>query len=504
MRGDSGNTRRFVAVHLPWLAVDALRRREPDLAGRAVATWQAMGNRRALVCVDAPHLHAGQALADAQAMLPDLVLRPADPAGEADLLRRLGHWALRFTPIVALDAPDGLILDVTGCTGLFGGEMAMLTEVERCFRRANYRARVAMAGNAAAAAALVRAGHNGIVVPTGGDLATIGVLPVAALRLPGEIVTGLARLGLLTLGDVLRQPRAPLARRFGRPLLDALDFASGARPRPLTLVQPPAALLATRSFLEPIVARPAIDRAVDVLLDELCATLEAAGSGARRLSLLAFRLDGDVQEVAIGVGTASRDAAHLRRLFAEPLGTLEPDLGFERMILHATETNALQARQISGSLGGAAQAGETERVLSELIDRLGQRAVVWRMAPTGSHWPEDAVAMMDPYTTPEEPDVWEERRRPVRLLPQPKELSVLAEVPDGPPARLRLDGRIHRIRHAAGPERLEPEWWGDKHDRPRRDYFRVETEDGSRLWVCRLGMDRPGAPARWFLHGIMG
>lgn len=504
MRGDSESVHRFVAVHLPWLAVDAVRRREPSLAGRDVATWQAVGNRRVLVCVDAPHLHIGQALADAQAMLPDLVLRPADPAGEANLLQRLGHWALRFTPIVALDAPDGLILDVSGCTDLFSGEMAMLAEVERCFRRAGYRARVGMAGSADAAAALVRAGHNGLVVPAGHDLAAIGALPVAALRLPGEIATGLARLGLLTLDDVLRQPRAPLARRFGRPLLDALDFTSGARVRPLTPVQPPAALLAIRAFLEPIVSRPAIDRAVDALLDELCATLEERGSGARRLSLLAFRVDGDMQEVAIGVGSPSRNAAHLRRLFAEPLGTLEPDLGFERMILRATETNALQARQVSGSLGGATLAGENERVLSELIDRLGQRAVVCRMAPTGSHWPEDAVAMVDPYTTPEESEVWEERRRPVRLLRRPKELAVLAEVPDGPPARLRLDGRVHRVRHAAGPERLEPEWWSDKHDRPRRDYFRVETEEGDRLWVCRLGLDLPTAPARWFLHGIMG
>ena len=503
MRGDSGNARRFISVHLPWLAVDALRRREPDLASEAVATWQTVGNRRALVCVDAPHLHAGQAMADAQAMLPNLVLRPADPGSEAELLQRLGHWALRFTPLVALDAPDGLVLDVSGCTNLFGGEMAMLAEVERCFRRAAYRARVGMAGSADAAAAMVRSGHNGVVVPVGGDLEAIGALPLASLRLPGEIATGLARLGLLTLGDVLRQPRAPLARRFGRPLLDALDFASGARARPLKLVQPPPALLAIRSFLEPIVTRPAIDRAVDALLEELCATLGESGSGARRLSLLAFRVDGDVQEVVIGVGSPSRDAAHLRRLFAERLGTLEPDLGFARMILRATETNALQARQLSG-LGGDALAGEQERMLSKLIDRLGQHAVMWRVAPTGSHWPEDSVAMVDPYTDPEVPDAWEERRRPVRLLRQPKELGVVAEVPEGPPARLRLDGRVLRVLHAAGPERLEPEWWGDKHDRPRRDYFRVQTEEGGRLWVCRLGIDRPNAPARWFLHGVMG
>ncbi len=503
MPADSGHTRRVLAIRLPWLAVDALRRQEPDLAGQPLATWHAAGNRRLLACVDAAHLHAGQALADAQAMRPDLVLRPADAAAEAALLRRLGHWALRFTPLVATDAADGLILDVTGVTALFGGEAAMVREVRLRFVRAGYRGVVALAGSGDSALALVHAEQDGAIVPPGGDRTAVGFLPVTALRLPGDIADGLARLGLLRIEDVLRQPRAPLARRFGRPLLDALDFATGERSRPLALLQPPPALSAARDFIEPLVTRPAIDRAVDALLEELCRTLRESGQGARRLSLLAFRVDGDVQEVAIGVGTASRDPAHLRRLFAERLGTLEPDLGFERLVLRATEANALRASQLGGGLGGAARDGEQERLLSSLIDRLQQRTEVRRVTPTGSHWPESAVAELDPHDAPDAPGPCEDRRWPVRLLRQPREIAVLAETPDGPPARLRLDGRVLRVRHAAGPERLEPEWWGEGHDRPRRDYFRVQTEAGDRLWVCRLGEDRPAAPARWFLHGLL-
>ena len=501
--GHSGVSRRVLAVRLPLLAVERLRRADPDLHGQPLATWQAAGNRRVLVYVDAPHLFPGQALADAQAIAPDLVLRPADPMVETDMLERLGWWALRFTPVVALDAPDGLLLDVTGCTDLFGGEAALLAEVEQRLGVVGYTARTALAGSADAAAALVRAGQHGVVVPRGRDLAALSALPVSALRLACDLAAGLARLGLHTVGDLLRQPRAPLARRFGRPLLDALDFATGARSRPLELIQPPPDFSAVRPFMEPIVTRPAIDRAVNGLLDDLCDTLAAAGCGARRLSLLAFRIDGDVQEVAVGVGMASRDPAHLRRLFAEPFGTLEPDLGFERIVLRATETNPLEGRQLTASLGGAAPAAEQNRVLSELIDRLGQRTAVWRSRPTESHWPENASVAVDAHAAVPAQDGWDERRRPVRLLDRPRELAVVAEVPDGPPAHLRLDGRVHRVLHAAGPERLEPEWWGERHDRPRRDYFRVQTDDGSRWWVCRLGLDRPAAPARWFLHGYM-
>ena len=498
-----GVSRRVMAVRLPLLAVERLRRAGLDLCGLPLATWQTVGNRRSLVCVDAPHLFPGQALADAQAISPNLVLRPAAPDAEASLLERLGWWALRFTPVVALDAPDGLLLDVTGCTALFGGEATMLAEVEQRFAAVGYTARAALAGNADAAAALVRAWQHGVVVPQGRDLAALAPLPIHCLRLASDLASGLARLGLHTVGDLLRQPRAPLTRRFGRALLDALDFATGARPRPLELIQPPPDFSAVRPFMELIITRLAIDQAVDALLNDLCGTLAEAGCGARRLSLLAFRIDSDVQEVAVGVGMASRDPAHLRRLFAEPLGTLEPDLGFERMVLRATETNPLEGRQLTASLGGAAPAAEQNRMLSELIDRLGQRTAVWRSRPTESHWPENAAAAVDPHAFVQPKGGWDERRRPVRLLDQPRELAVVAEVPDGPPVRLRLDGRVHRVLHAAGPERLEPEWWGERHDRPRRDYFRVQTDSGGRLWVCRLGLDRPAVPARWFLHGYM-
>lgn len=492
--------RRVLVVRLPLLAIERLRRSEPSLRDRPLATWQQQGNRRLIACVDAPPLQVGQALADAQAMRPDLMLQPADPAAEAALLDRLACWALRFTPLVALDAPDALVLDITGSAGLFGGESGMMADVATRFAAAGYTTQLAVAGNADAAAALLRAGQHGRIVPSGEDAAALRSVPVAALRLPGGMASDLSRLGLATLGDVLRQPRASLARRFGRKLLDRLDFALGARVRPLDPIRPPPDFYVASFFPEPILTRQVIDRVVTALLDDLCDALAEAGQGARRLSLLAFRVDGAVQEVAIGVGLASRDPAHLLRLFAEPLERLKPDLGFERMVLQASETNPLGGHQLCCHLGGH-DAGDEGRALSELLDRLGQRLSLWRMEPTGSHWPEHAAVPAGAYGPVTVPAGWGERLRPVRLLDRPREMTVLAEAPDGPPAQLRLDGQVHRVRHVAGPERLEPEWWTERHDRPRRDYYRVQTESGRRLWICRLGQDRPAAPARWFLHG---
>jgi protein ImuB len=463
-----------------------------------LATWGSCGNRRLLLAADGPALFAGQALADAQAICPGLVLRPADPQAEAELLERLALWCLRWTPLAAVDGTDGLLLEITGCAELFGGEAALLQQACAGLRRAGFAVRAALAGTAEAAAALARV-SDGLIVPPGEDLAAVRPLPLATLRLPPDVVSGLSRLGLQTVGDALRQPRGPLARRFGQGLLNALDGVSGMRSRPVRPVREPAGFLVLRDLLEPIFTRPAIEHVLEHLLVALCQQLLDVGRGARRLTLRAWRVDGAVQELAIGTGAAARELAHLRRLFAEPLGTLEPDLGFERFSLEASRTEPLEG--VQAVIRGEGEAGAAASGLAALIDRLSQRLEVHRLQPLDSHWPEYAAAPVAPFETIAVPAGWGGEPRPPRLLAQPIPLAVTALAPDGPPAQLRYGGRSHRVLWAVGPERLEPEWWGADAGRPARDYYRVQTAEGPRLWICRLlepGMD--GAP-RWFLHG---
>jgi protein ImuB len=495
--------RRYLALWLPLLPLDRLRRLEPALAAQPLATWATFGNRRALVAADGPAIHPDQALADAQAICPTLVLRPADPVADADLLERLALWALRWTPLAAVDGVDGLLLDVAGVTALSGGEAALLQAVRTRFQLAGFAVRAALAGSAEAAAALARSGADGRIVPPGEDLPAVTPLPLAALRLPPEVVLGLSRLGLHSIGDALRQPRGPLARRFGRVLLDALDGVSGARTRPLRPVRVPARFLAAQDCLEPIITRPAIEHVLEALLVKLCDAMRDAGRGARRLTLRAFRVDGAVQELAIGTGAASREPSHLRHLFRDVLEQLEPDLGFERLTLEAQATDPLEGIQtvLRGEGGGG---GPNHSVLlAELIDRLSQRSPVHRLRPLDSHWPEYAAAPAAPFESIVVPADWGLEPRPVRLLGQPLPLAVTALVPDGPPAQLRCGALLYRVQEASGPERLEPEWWGEDADRPARDYYCVQTLEGPRLWICRLLEPETGGSARWFLHGFL-
>ncbi|WP_244458498.1 Y-family DNA polymerase [Roseomonas fluvialis] len=485
--------RRTLALLLPHLPVERLRRPGP------VTVWAQRGARRVVVSVSAEAasagLRIGQALADAQAILPGVVLVPEDPAADAAALERLALWCLRFTPLVGIEGTDGLLLDITGVAHLFGGEKALRAEVLGRLARLGLTARGAVAGMPGVALALVRAGRGGVVAP-GLEEAAVKPLSLAALRLEPALVSALQGLGLRDVGSVAAQPRAGLVRRFGAGLARALDEALGQAGRPISPIRTPPEMQVAQDFADPVVTRAGIEAALGLLLDALCRALREAGRGARRMLLRAHRVDGAVQEVAIGTGLATRDPKHLARLFHGKLERLEPDCGYDRITLEAPVADPLTG--VQDGLGTAARAGR-QAELAQLLDRLAQRLPVWRLAPRASHWPERAMARVNPFEPVEVPDPWVPRPRPVRLLRRPPALEVMAEVPDGPPFRLRLGRAWQRVVRAEGPERIEPEWWRDRPDRLPRDYYRVELESGVRLWVCRAGP--MGPDARWVLHG---
>jgi protein ImuB len=493
---------RFLALHLSEFATDRTYRAEPHLPpDRPLATWASSGNRRVLAAADrvaaAAGLRAGQALADAQAIKPDLLLRPADPEGDARALHALALWARRYTPLVATDPPDGLVLDITGCGHLRGGEAALLQDALARLHRAGITARGAVAGAPATAGALARARGDNPVAVSGIEAAMAGPLPLGlALRLSQPVLEELVRLGLRRVHDLLDLPRGPLARRFGGNLLDRLDAVVGRRRTPIRPVIPPPDLAAVQELLEPIITRAGIDAVLDRLLDDFCTRLRQAGIGARQVVLLAWRVDGAVQEVAIGTSLAMRDPAHLRRLFAPRLECLEPGLGFERMALEAGVTEPMAAGLQAGlGVGGRQDEAVAEMALAQLLDRLGQRLRVQRVAPVASHWPEHSVAALEPqHTSPSMLPGWAAPHWPVLLLRRPQPLEVVALLPDGPPSLLRWRGVACRLRQAEGPLRLEPEWWRARPGTQRRDYYRVELDSGARLWVCR-------SDGRWLLHG---
>ncbi len=472
------------------------------------------GRRRVITAADAAArelgLRPGLPLAQAQARVPGLAVAEADVAGDGAALARLAAWCLRWAPLTAPDPPDGLWLDATGCAHLHeGGETAMLADLLDGLARQGLAARAAVAGTPGTAHAVARfaAWDEPVAVPQGVEAGAVGPLPVAALRLPAEIVDGLGRLGLERVEQLLATPRAPLARRFGSLLLLRLDQAVGRVPEPIEPRFPPELIQERLAFAEPLLTAEALGAAIARLVPAACARLEGAGQGARRLDLLFERVDGHVQAIRIGTSRPTRDARHLGRMLDEQIEHVDQGLGVEAMRLVVALAEPLVPVQARVQTEGERAPGD----VSALVDRLGNRLGpdrVFRMVPVESDVPERAarpVPVAMDAGAPAEAAWPTSLPRPVRLLRPPQPVQALAALPDHPPVAFVWRRVRRRVRRADGPERIHGEWWRRGGEaRTVRDYWAVEDEEGRRYWLFRRGdgTDPATGDLGWFLHGL--
>lgn len=261
--------------------------------------------------------------------------------------------------------------------------------------------------------------------------------------------------------------------------------------------RPPVPWRARLALAEPIGRREDIDAALRHLLDDLKEMLEQGERGARRLDLLACRTDGSACSLTIGTSRATRDAAHLFRLFSEKLDTVDPGFGIETMILEAVETDPLPADQVAFD---RERNGET---LDTLIDRLKNRlgdGRVFRVAPVASHIPERAITLVA--ACEPRPGGWPQgQARPLRLLPCPEPIETSAGS-DEAPDRFRWRSIVHRVVRTEGPERIAPEWWRAPKNARTRDYYWLEDDGGRRFWVYRTMPVAKKEMPRWYLHGL--
>jgi len=468
-------------------------------------------------------LEPGMALADARARHPALLAIEADPSAEAKILTDILAWSRRFTPLAALDAPDGIMLDVSGAAHLFGGEEKLQAEIEARFQAQGLTARAALAPTPEAAWALARYGHvlrpPISFLPDGLDerrlARALGPLPLAALRLDTGLVAGLARAGLRRVSDIILRPRAPIAARFGTHLFARLDALLGRTKSAISPRFEAPPYLAERRFAEGIVARDGIEAIILSLAQDLCTLLTRHGEGARHLEASFFRVDGAVKHLDVRTSRALRDPEAMARLFRdriEALGDagLEADYGFDvlRLSALAVESKGEDQASLEDTLN-------SENDLAGLIDRLGARLGVrrvTRLSMQDRHDPDFAVVYVPaalrarprkcaPRDISSDAEIPALPPRPLRLLLHPELIEAIASVPDGPPLRFRWRRVLHEIAAVEGPERIAPDWWKEAPGFTR-DYFRAEDRDGQSFWLFREGLYRETIEPRWFMHGL--
>jgi len=511
----ASSSQRILSLWLERLSTDRIARQSREVAS-PLAVFGKRGNLDLLVAVDAAAeqrgLIGGLALAQARAMYPALTAVSEDQAADARLLDAIADWCQRYTPLVAIDPPDGILLDIGGCAHLFGSEERLCDDLLTRVTGFGFAARAAVAATIGAAFAAARYSDTAIT-RTGHERNLLAPLPLVALRLPDDMVAALARLGLKRIGDILELPRAPLAARFGTDLLRRLDRALGREDEPLNPLIPVAPYVAEKSFHEPIAREDDVLLTVEQLATRIRSTLTGRGDGARRLELALFRTDGVVKRIAAGTSRPVRDPQAIRALFVERLAALgdeiDPGFGFDLARLSVLVAEPCLDEQIG--LGSHEDQAELDRLVDRLSARLGRRRVSHLVAHD-SHIPELAATAVPAQALARTGPEWEALRRfraetagsprPLRLLAKPEPImDIAALVPDGPPLRFRWRRALHEVVAAEGPERIEGAWWSE-HGGPARDYFRVEDKSGLRFWLFRAGLYRDTAQPRWFLHGM--
>lgn len=440
---------------------------------------------------DTLKLRLGQGIAEARAMHPDLDIVEEDAEGDRRLLDALADWCDRYTPLVAVDWPDGLYLDITGCAHLFGGEAALMADVRKRLVEQGFEVKAGLASTPGTAYALARF-DCGAILAEGEEADALAPFPLSALRLSPDTRHGLESVGLRAVGAVMAAPRAPLAKRFGRELLLRLDQALGRVDESITPRRPVPSLSVERRFFEPIGTIEDIEQLVLALSATLQPALAQRGEGATGLELALFRVDGTVFRLRVRAARPLRDPKLIHLLFREKLSaageTLDPGYGFDLLRLSVLNAQPFAETQSDLMQGGQEEAQSVALLADRVEARLGHQVMV-HPVERASHIPERAVTYRPGAASVKTEDLETASTfsRPLRLLRTPEPVDVTAEVPEGPPAHFRWRRMHHRIVRAEGPERLAPEWWCDEKGETR-DYFRVEDGEGHRYWLFRQGL----------------
>jgi protein ImuB len=487
----------WVAAHVPDLSLCALH--SVARAGPLVVLDPASSR----VIAAAPRAAAagvrvGMTLGAALAAAPDIDPRPRDDASETALMQRLAAIAAAFTPSVSIEPPDGLLLEIKPSIALFGGLRVLCRQLRAsCLADPTLAANgvaphFTLAPTALAALVAARAGARCFITDPRVLPARLKSLPLSVLRWPEEENRRLEAMGVRTLGELTRLPRAGFARRFGKTALMDLDRLLGRRADPRRRLARRERYIGRIDLDHEIEEHERILQAVAPLLAQLEEFLRVRQRGITALQFRFHHYRAAPTSCVLRLAAPEADAQRLASLLRERLANLPLPEPVRRCELRS---GSLTARPLASkplwSPGerGHAPAGEMAALVEQLRARLGASAV-YGLQRIHEHRPERAWRVAEPAldaVVSEAPPA-AAVRRPVWLLAEPEELAVRQGKP-------WLRGALDLLE---GPERIESGWW-DQAD-AERDYYVARDKRGSLVWIYHECAE----PRRWFLHGVFG
>ncbi len=497
--------KRFVSIWFRYLLADWQLIRRPELKEVPFVFAAPLHGRMIITAISplaqSQGIEIGMRAADAKAICPGLEVLDDKPSRVAKLLKGLGEWCVRYSPTVMIDefSMDGLFMDVSGCTHLWGGEREYLKEIIFRLKTKGYTVRLAMADTTGAAWAVSRFGTITPLISTGGHAEALLSLPPIALRLNEATLSKLRKLGFYQIKSFIGMPRSVLRRRFGEEFLARLGQALGTVDEIIQPLQVPVLFQERLPCLEPIKTRKGIEVAITRLLEKLCLHLQNEGKGLRKAILTCYRIDGQIVQVDIGTNGASHNVNHLFTLFQLKIEQIRPGLGIELFVLEAPKVDDVMPGQEALWAG---KPGLDDQSVIQFLDLVAGKvgsSVINRYIPAAHYWPERSFKSSTSITEKPSSDWRSDKPRPTELLKNPDPIDVMALIPDNPPKFFIYKGTKHNVIKADGPERIEREWWLDKGE--HRDYYQVEDEQGQRYWLFRSG-HYGNEGYKWFIHGF--
>ncbi|WP_404308624.1 Y-family DNA polymerase [Neorhodopirellula lusitana] len=441
--------------------------------------------------------------------------------------------------------PEGIVSEIQGVTHLFDDETQLLGATAQRLRDHGYYARFAIADTLGAAWALANtarpkpnsaASGDGLVsrnsyfiAPPGRTVDALKTLPPAALRLSPDTVATLNRLGVESVDTLLRLPREGLATRLGMGLCDRIAQATGELDERILSLDTPSDHAATLQLEYPTDAMDLIADRLTRLIGQATAALHTLHRGVLRLQCQLQFTESPPVVLESALFAPTLDQSHLQQLMLGAFETHRLASKVSTITIHVVQHAPLSSRQpsIFGPDFETAQHDDwtrqtdAARLIDALSGRLGEDRV--RGVRVGDDpLPESSIvdfpmsshrARSTAKTKPAHrqfgisgsPQATDLGRRPLELLKQPAAITAFESESKSEdagsksfPVAFRIRGRNRNVVQRWGPERIETRWWNGP--LIRRDYYRVELQDGGRVWVfCDLAsLD---AAKRWFLHG---
>lgn len=465
-------------------------------------------------------IRPGMKRATSLALAPALAIVERDPAREREALQQIACWTLQFTPAVSLQPatddvacgeggsehgrarppngpPQGLLLEVEPSLTLFGGRDALIVRLRTGLAQLGFSAQIGCAPTATGAWLL--AGHrDGAFATNVAQLdARLSGLPVARLAAAGPHLATLESIGVRTIGDLARLPRAGLARRFGRGLLDELDRAFGQRPEPRSWFEAPPVFDARLELLADAESAEALLFAGRRLITHLCGWLSARHAATRSFEFAAEHDGRPPTLCEVRLAEASRDGERFAALLRETLAVTRLPAPVHTLRLHCEQISPLAAPDGDLFPVPASAREGLGRLIERLQARLG-RDRIQRLLLACDHRPE-AAYRAETFEGPAQAGppapagfVAGALPRPLWLLGRPVPIVERNNRPywNGPLILL------------AGPERIESGWWDGA--LVQRDYFVASEESGALLWIYRERLPQPDGRSGWFIQGRFG